>query len=520
MKKLLLSIVLFYLNLVVYCQSPKGNSGECEYIQTWRQDMLSIKCNENGWELLFEDNFNGNTLNPLWQTHYDWGHSQPTEKQYYHPNNVTLNNGFLELTAKRQTVFGNLNSYDLPNTVLTDGITNYRRFDYTSGMIFSKQQMFGAGKFEIRCKLPYGEGYWPAFWLFGKQTPWNEIDIFEFWNEYTKDIRGGAFAPISPQFGTYYDHNPTLVNGEQKPDGCGNRWKNSGIDFAENFHTFSIEWDEYSIKWFVDGNLKFTKFRFWYFPFNGAAIPITCEMIRSGLPPSGRYRENKSFPRNKDDMIVIVNLAIEGSANNSTPFPSKMLVDYIKIYRKDPCSGPILNVQSNSDLNMNSDNNYTNSATDIIVHSNVNLNSTDKTEFIATRKIIFYPGVNISNSDFSALIDLNACSKYISNRFSINDSTDYYINLIEQQNTTKTGNIVELYPNPANSDFNISFADLEPHKFQVKIYDIEGHALYKADYIDLNIVKISMLDMTSGMYYVEIIDEENSQRYLKKIVKH
>ncbi len=47
---------------------------------------------------------------------------------------------------------------------------NKQYFDYTSGMIYSNYK-FDYGMFEIKCKIPKGKGFWPAFWMAGASAP-------------------------------------------------------------------------------------------------------------------------------------------------------------------------------------------------------------------------------------------------------------------------------------------------------------------------------------------------------------
>ncbi len=79
--------------------------------------------------------------------------------------------------------------------------------------------------------------------------------------------------------------------------------------FADDFHVFSIEWDNAFIRWFVDGQ-----------QFHIEAV--------SAL--------NKSELREK--FFFLMNVAVGGnlpeSPDNSTTFPQQMVVDYIRVYEK------------------------------------------------------------------------------------------------------------------------------------------------------------------------------------------
>ena len=94
-----------------------------------------------------------------------WGNQ---ELQYYtdRPENVTINNGVLIITAQKEDYLGS---------------------GYTSARLITKgkfEQTYG--RFEARIRVPYGQGMWPAFWMLGvPDSPseiWpfiGEIDIME-----------------------------------------------------------------------------------------------------------------------------------------------------------------------------------------------------------------------------------------------------------------------------------------------------------------------------------------------------
>lgn len=99
---------------------------------------------------------------------------------------MEIDNGIIKLITKEEYIYDKVVPYEPDNLILDDGTYNKRGFDYTSGMIYSNRK-FGYGKYEIKCKLPKGKGFWPAFWVFGGPD-YNEIDVFEFWNEYNLGI--------------------------------------------------------------------------------------------------------------------------------------------------------------------------------------------------------------------------------------------------------------------------------------------------------------------------------------------
>ena len=77
-------------------------------------------------------------------------------------HNIEISNGTLKLIAKKEepAITGTYVS-----NYATDPWTYYTdNFNYTSAEIDTKLP-YHYGKFEMMCKLPYGKGFWPAFWL-------------------------------------------------------------------------------------------------------------------------------------------------------------------------------------------------------------------------------------------------------------------------------------------------------------------------------------------------------------------
>lgn len=239
------------------------------------------------WNLVWSDEFNGTSLNRAnWTPEIGtgsggWGNN---ELQYYtdRAQNVQVSGGNLVITAQKES-YGGMN--------------------YTSARIKTQDlKSFTYGKVEARIKLPSGQGLWPAFWMLGNNISsvgWpksGEIDIMERVN-----------------------HN-SYVNGTVHWDAGGHAeyGRVSGnLDFSQ-FHVYSIEWDSKYIRWFVDGQ-QFNEF-----------------YIENG---TGNTEE---FQR---PFFILLNLAVggnwPGSPNNSTPFPSQMLVDYVRVYQDTGASNVI-----------------------------------------------------------------------------------------------------------------------------------------------------------------------------------
>ena len=127
-----------------------------------------------------------------------------------------------------------------------------------SGMLRAKFPVTPGMYVEMRARLTYGIGAWPAFWLEpGVQhdnntfsaLPWPpEIDIFEFFNwqgrPRTRIMTGNIQVDHKPEsFGNPHDLWTEFKKGEYAP----------GVDFSEDFHVFALDWRENQPIWLLDG---------------------------------------------------------------------------------------------------------------------------------------------------------------------------------------------------------------------------------------------------------------------------
>src|SRR5256885_8432546 len=85
-----------------------------------------------GWQLFWHDEFDGSSLNPANWAASDRQNSHNNEKQCYRPEQVTVGQGNLHVTATNQPLANK---------------------QYRSGLITSKAR-YGPGRFEARIDLP------------------------------------------------------------------------------------------------------------------------------------------------------------------------------------------------------------------------------------------------------------------------------------------------------------------------------------------------------------------------------
>ncbi len=95
------------------------------------------------WKLIWADEFNGKKLNPKKWNVLTRETSKHTERQYYIPEEVYLQDGKLVIRSSKR---------------------DYGSQHYTSGRLDTKDKLaITYGRFEIRGKLPVGIGMWPAY---------------------------------------------------------------------------------------------------------------------------------------------------------------------------------------------------------------------------------------------------------------------------------------------------------------------------------------------------------------------
>ncbi len=209
-----------------------------------------------------------------------WGNQ---ELQYYtdRPENITVNNGFLIITAEQEDFNGS---------------------GYTSARILTKgkfEQQYG--RFEARMRLPFGKGMWPAFWMLGANidsNPWpacGEIDIMENAGSAPTIISGAVHGP------GYFGGTPIIKEYDLEND-----------RFDTGFHVFGIEWGPEYINYYVD------------------------DVLYNQITPDDVTGE---WVFDNGPFFIIINLAVgglfDGPPNADTVFPQTMLIDYVRVYKNN-----------------------------------------------------------------------------------------------------------------------------------------------------------------------------------------
>lgn len=266
-----------------------------------------------GMNLIWQDEFSSNTLDTSkwnYETGYyinndpnmwGWGNA---ELQHYtnSTQNVFVSDGKLNIRA--------LNDYkSFP--------TDPNRYAlYSSGKLNTKDKMsLQYGRVDIRAKLPTGNGLWPALWMlpedsvYGAWAASGEIDIMEAKGRLPGTTSGAI------HFGGQWPVNRYLAGEYHFPQ---------GQTFANDYHVYTMLWEDDNIKWYVDGKFFFK---------------VSREQWNSvGAPNNPNAPFDQPF-------YLIMNLAVGGHFDGGrTPDPSDipatMQVDYVRVYKEGNGSGP------------------------------------------------------------------------------------------------------------------------------------------------------------------------------------
>lgn len=257
----------------------------------YSQSVINDATWETSQPIMFNEDFTTSLDLNKWFNQYSWGGIN-NGLEFNSPTNLIISNGILQIRAR------NVASNGMP---------------FSSGAISSKSK-FKYGYYEIRSKLPKGQGFFPAFWLYNSSC-WpgaefyNEIDVFEMYGNYS-----AATTNIHSSF--HWLNNNLTESCDYRREAKTDEFI-SGVDLSLNFNKYAVEWmPNYTIFYFND-------------------IPYHINYSPSTIP--------------HNEMSIIANLAIHDDISNggkgilnpvqsiyepnsTTPFPSYFGIDYIKAY--------------------------------------------------------------------------------------------------------------------------------------------------------------------------------------------
>jgi beta-glucanase (GH16 family) len=273
MKTKNLFIVFISLTLMISCNKDNSTSGP-DWKLKWSDEFDGPQVSTDNWVYETGDG-------TLYGDNPGWGNN---EKQLY---TAEAANSYIQTDDKGNSV------------LVIEAIQNGTdpKYPYTSARMTTEgKQTFRYGKIEARIKLPYSQGVWPAFWTMGIDKPecgWpgcGEIDIMEMLGNQESTVHGNVHYIDSTK-----NHNEDL----------GTVSLSTG-KYSDDYHIYSIIWTPDNIQWLVDNKEFHTK----------AIGPDMKEFTKSHY--------------------LLLNLAVggfwPGYPDETSVFPQKMMIDYVKVY--------------------------------------------------------------------------------------------------------------------------------------------------------------------------------------------
>lgn len=241
-----------------------------------------------GFTSVFSEDFNSISFEEEWN--YIEGNGCPQscgfgngELQYYQNENISVRDGNLVITAKKEPA---------------------GESQYTSGRINTYNNLsLTYGRIDVRAKLPKGQGIWAGIWLLGDNI--NEVGWPNAGHLSLVELRGGDLD----------GRNNTIVGKllwgiPSKVEITSNFLSLEKGIFNDKFHVFSVTWEPTKIQWLLNDQVYLER-------------KIDASM-------NGTF--NKPFH-------LILNVAVggqfPGNPDNTTIFPQEMVVDYIRVFQNN-----------------------------------------------------------------------------------------------------------------------------------------------------------------------------------------
>jgi len=207
--------------------------------------------------------------------------------------NSSVNNGFLDITAIKES--------------FTDqGQTK----QYTSARLNSKFA-FTYGRVDVRAKLPFGDGTWPAIWTLGK----NINEDGGYWDNQYGTVGWPACGELDIMEHGLHPTNQVSV-AIHTPSSYGST-VNTSIqtlaDVANNFHVYSMNWSPDKITFLIDG--------VGFYTYNPAV------------------KNDDTWPFYLEQYLLL-NIAMGGNGGAIDPnfSQSSMVIDYVRVYQNTTAS--------------------------------------------------------------------------------------------------------------------------------------------------------------------------------------
>lgn len=261
-------------------------------------DDQKMDSNDSGYKLVWSDEFTKEGPPDSLKWRFEQGFVRNEEAQWYQADNAECKGGYLVITGKKEHKAN-------PNYQQETNLwkTNRPFIDYTSAsVVMRREHAFRYGKLEVKAKIDAQTGLWPAIWTVGIDGEWpsnGEVDVMEYYNN-------GILANYA--IADKGRHKAIWDGSFHRLDSLG------GASWANQFHIWTLEWDEASMRILLDGVLL-----------NDIDTKKTINLSDGKNPFQQPH-------------YLLLNLAMGGNRGGSlehTELPSKYLIDYVRLYQKE-----------------------------------------------------------------------------------------------------------------------------------------------------------------------------------------
>lgn len=260
--------------------------------------VFAQQTDTSSYKLVWSDEFDADGQVNMSNWTFETGFARNQEAQWYQKENAYCKDGMLIIEAKKE---------NKPNPTYLEGSSHWAQsrkvIAYTASSINTRgKQQWQYGRFEMKARIPVGNGLWPAFWTLGVEKEWpsnGEIDIMEYY-------QGKILANIAT--GTKSRWQAEWYSKTKDISELG------GKIWANQFHIWRMDWDEKEIALYVDDVLL-----------NKVSLDQLVNKDGSGFNPF------------KQPHYILLNFALggmNGGEIDDALLPAKYEIDYVRVYQK------------------------------------------------------------------------------------------------------------------------------------------------------------------------------------------
>ncbi len=272
--------------------------GTSPHAAAQRPDGTDAPVHQPGYTLVWHDEFTrtGSPDPARWR--YETGYIRNHELQYYTPDNAAVRDGMLVISANRERP-----PEPGEQHTLTPETRRHTQPRFTSASLeMRREHAFQYGRVIVRAAIKTEPGLWPAIWTVGVDRRWpacGETHIMAFYDQ-----------TILANF-CWADPNGQPAWHSAKKSMAWLYQQAAEQAWDERFHVWQLDWTADHMTIQLDG------------------VTLNTFDVERATDPNG-------FNPFRQPHVLKLNLAIgsNGGDPTNTPFPSRYLIDYVRVYRR------------------------------------------------------------------------------------------------------------------------------------------------------------------------------------------